>query len=754
MAINKINRVVLHEDIKQELDDKATKQELQSTKEKLENVMNEIYQGIVWKPTVPTFDDLRIRYPNAKDGWKSTVEDTNITYQYDLETDTWFPTSINALPLATSKVDGLLAKEDKTKLDTVELNAQKNLTPQQTLEQIKTVDGKGSGLDSDLFQGRTPDSFADKEHEHDGVYYKKIEVDSFLNAKAPKSHVHSKEQITDFEHTHNANEIIENESKRFSSDIEKSNWNDANSKKHIHNNKTVLDKITQGLLDAWNTVTNKVDKAEGQGLSDENYTLAEKNKLKDIATGATRNDTDSNLKNRANHTGTQLSSTISNFADTVRSTVLTGLSTATNAVITATDTVLSALGKLQKQITDNLATLTSHIGNKSNPHDVKKADVDLGNVQNYGIATQAEAETGTSNAKYVTPLRVKQAIDKFKIKKVSELENDKNYVTSAELGNAGYGNMMKSDYDKNNNGIVDKAEDSDKLGGKSASEYATKEDMDNIEIGGRNLAIGTATDGFVAYNTGKILSQDSYPTKIIRWEYTSNGTAGIMQSTQYRKMQLVRGEVYTLSFEARGKIPALNYVYIMNTVGNNQSITHLLSTTTLSETSFKRVTAIFTKSTDSPYSYVMISSSDNVSGNWLEVKNIKIEKGNKATDWTPAHEDIQADIDTKTSKEYVDTQLNTKVDKVSGKQLSTEDYTTTEKTKLANIEYGANKYTHPATHPVDMIVGLHSIAKSGNYNDLSSKPTKLSQFENDIKSYHKGSTPPTNTNLLWLDTNS
>ncbi len=40
--------------------------------------------------------------------------------------------------------------------------------------------------------------------------------------------------------------------------------------------------------------------------------------------------------------------------------------------------------------------------------------------------------------------------------------------------------------------------------------------------------------------------------------------------------------------------------------------------------------------------------------------------------------------------------LNDKVDKVSGKGLSTNDYTTTEKNKLSGIEAGANKYTHPA----------------------------------------------------------
>lgn len=71
---------------------------------------------------------------------------------------------------------------------------------------------------------------------------------------------------------------------------------------------------------------------------------------------------------RANHTGTQLASTISNFAATVLATVLAGLSTATNAVISATDSVLSALGKLQAQI-------TAHKNDKNNPHEVTAAQV-------------------------------------------------------------------------------------------------------------------------------------------------------------------------------------------------------------------------------------------------------------------------------------------------------------------------------------------------------------------------------------------
>jgi hypothetical protein len=44
-----------------------------------------------------------------------------------------------------------------------------------------------------------------------------------------------------------------------------------------------------------------------------------------------------------------------------------------------------------------------HPGSGTNPHGTTKADVGLGSVANYGIASIAEAQTGASNTKYMTP---------------------------------------------------------------------------------------------------------------------------------------------------------------------------------------------------------------------------------------------------------------------------------------------------------------------------------------------------------------
>ena len=69
--------------------------------------------------------------------------------------------------------------------------------------------------------------------------------------------------------------------------------------------------------------------------------------------------------------------------------------------------------KIDNDINDLNTKMNNHINNKQNPHEVTKDQVGLGSVQNYGIATKTEAETGSSNIKYMTPQRTKEAQEKY-----------------------------------------------------------------------------------------------------------------------------------------------------------------------------------------------------------------------------------------------------------------------------------------------------------------------------------------------------
>jgi hypothetical protein len=103
----------------------------------------------------------------------------------------------------------------------------------------------------------------------------------------------------------------------------------------------------------------------------------------------------------ATQTALDAKQSTSGLAAAVRAVALTGLSLVTGTVIDAADTVLSAFGKLQKQISDNLTTLTSHTANTSNPHSVTKTQVGLSNVVNADTTTTANI-TDSSNKRFVT----------------------------------------------------------------------------------------------------------------------------------------------------------------------------------------------------------------------------------------------------------------------------------------------------------------------------------------------------------------
>ncbi|KST88223.1 pyocin knob domain-containing protein [Lactococcus lactis] len=61
------------------------------------------------------------------------------------------------------------------------------------------------------------------------------------------------------------------------------------------------------------------------------------------------------------------------------------------------------MNHMESGIGDNDNNLASHLADKNNPHKVTAAQVGLGNVQNFGLATEDEAKQGISNAKYMTP---------------------------------------------------------------------------------------------------------------------------------------------------------------------------------------------------------------------------------------------------------------------------------------------------------------------------------------------------------------
>nr|DAF51920.1 MAG TPA: minor tail protein [Siphoviridae sp. ctOb14] len=168
-----------------------------------------------------------------------------------------------------------------------------------------------------------------------------------------------------------------------------------------------------------NLLSTKVDKVEGKGLTDENYTLIEKNKLAGIEQGANK------YIHPTNHNADMIVENLNKrfVSDTEKDTwndANTKKHTHVNKSIldTITQVLIDSWNSAVEHISDGIRHITSAERSKWN-----------------GKAEISDIPT-----------------------KVGQLENDKNYVTQSELGGAGYGDMMKSTYDTNNNGIVDKAD--------------------------------------------------------------------------------------------------------------------------------------------------------------------------------------------------------------------------------------------------------------------------------------------------------
>ncbi len=103
-----------------------------------------------------------------------------------------------------------------------------------------------------------------------------------------------------------------------------------------------------------------------------------------------------------------------------------------------------------------------------------------------------------------------------------------------------------------------------------------------------------------------------------------------------------------------------------------------------------------------------------------------------------AHSHSATDISESTTKRFVtDSEKSTWNNKASTTVATTSAnglMSSGDKSKLDGIQAGANKYTHPSSHPASIITGLATVATSGSYNDLSNKPTiptQTSQLNNN-----------------------
>lgn len=195
------------------------------------------------------------------------------------------------------------------------------------------------------------------------------------------------------------------------------------------------------------------------------------------------------------------------------------------------------------------------------------------------------------------------------------------------------------------------------------------EAVNEVQVGGRNLVTGTATmtigtGGHSAGHwrksgTGTIETIDISDAPVasinkgIRITITNaSSQIGIAQDN----IPLNNSDIYTLSCWVRSNsssgVPCILQPFYKSSTDNSGATPDITITD-----SWKRISFVSVRSpqTTGAYSGSYIYLRPTEVGNYIDVCGIKLEKGNKATDWSPAPEDVDTDINeaAKTATNYM-----------------------------------------------------------------------------------------------------
>ena len=201
--------------------------------------------------------------------------------------------------------------------------------------------------------------------------------------------------------------------------------------------------------------------------------------------------------------------------------------------------------------------------------------------------------------------------------------------------------------------------------------------VDSLTIGGRNLLLWTGSlkkgtnttvngkDGITAWggalslltetDDGIKMAASNHAQECFAIPLATNGSVG-------------NGEKVLLTFEARGNVTSVGQFYWIQASGANIAMTSWLngsSTISLSETDWTKFTVDVSNNSANVRTctkillFYALGSAN--SGKWVELrkKSVKLEKGDRATDWTPAPEDIEASAVKRTQRIYYRTSSST-----------------------------------------------------------------------------------------------
>lgn len=302
------------------------------------------------------------------------------------------------------------------------------------------------------------------------------------------------------------------------------------------------------------------------------------------------------------------------------------------------------LDNANKELADAKANLESVTGRvDATESEITKAQTRLTNAETAVQKAQSDATTAQDNATTaINNAKTAQEVADDAKAKAEQAQED-----LADLTNKVSSNTTK----------IEQNADAIKLQATKITETSNK--IDNLEIGGRNLLLSTQTFQlpFQYSGTATTLVKDSDG-----FYYTN--LRNTFSNYVYQYLDLKVNQKYTLSLYA--KCDSNVTLEVKDDSVNNISLTYI----NLDSKDWKLYTSTFVvkKNANQP-KIAFLTRQDTAT---VYLKKIKLELGDKATDWTPAPEDVDEAINTERTerKSAIETKANEITSKVSETYVS------------------------------------------------------------------------------------
>lgn len=383
------------------------------------------------------------------------------------------------------------------------------------------------------------------------------------------------------------------------------------------------------------------------------------------------------------------------------------------------------LDNANKELADAKANLESVTGRvDATESEITKAQTRLTNAETAVQKAQSDATTAQGNA----TTAINNAKTAQEVADDAKAKAEQAHKDLADLTNKVSSNTTK----------IEQNADAIKLQATKITETSNK--IDNLEIGGRNLLTKAQSNMSNWYNYKPewvTIESNGYDSKLIY-----NTLGGGWEVIYLTLSNLEIGKAYSLGFDYEVPVAYENYsfykygVYIKDSTPQSNTPTDVLCKYVIPNTVTSKTRGTLTFEATANTMYVVLNGGeidDGQTGIYFNFGKWKLEKGNKATDWTTAPEDVDEAINTERTERQsaIETKANEITSKVSETYVSNSAFEHYQNTVSSQFTQTKNDFTWS----INQSVTDAKNEMSGQIDSVNGRVDGLKQTTDNVNSY-------------------